>query len=186
MKKIILISIISICLTSFGYAENYKNNTPTTHRFGVGIGNVSDEPFTNTEFRAVSFDDVKVATEYIGPISTAPTVTVEADKQATSQTSYTFEFSVETGRNAVTVVSSGGFTVTCDDGDCTDDETETGIVLGVTSPTSDTLTVTDSSGESDSATINITLPSTGNTTTMSATGTPRTCRGVGTPFTVGQ
>lgn len=93
-----------------------------------------------------------------GSDSTHPDVTLEADKQATSPTSYTFEFSVEPGRTATTVVSSGGFTVTCTDGDCTDDETETGIVSGVTSPTSDTLTVTDSSAETGNATINITLP----------------------------
>lgn len=37
------------------------------HRIGVGMGNVSDNDWYQAEWSAVGFDDVVVATEYIGP-----------------------------------------------------------------------------------------------------------------------
>lgn len=36
------------------------------HRFGVGIGNVSDSPWLNSTWAAIAFDDVVVSTGYIG------------------------------------------------------------------------------------------------------------------------
>lgn len=39
------------------------------NRFGVGIGNVSDTPWYMSEWTAFQFDDVVLADEYIGPIS---------------------------------------------------------------------------------------------------------------------
>ena len=92
--------------------------------------------------------------------STAPVVTLQVDKQATNPTTYPFEFSVEPGRTGATIVSSGGGTVTCTDGNCFDDETETGIVSNVPVPSTDTLTVTDSSAETGNDSINLALPST--------------------------
>lgn len=45
------------------------------HRFGIGIGNVSDSDWYQAEWSAIAFDDVVVSTEYVGPNS-GPTDTV--------------------------------------------------------------------------------------------------------------
>jgi hypothetical protein len=47
---------------SFGDISNMA-----IHRFGVGIGNVSDSPWYQAQWSAIAFDDVVVSTEYIGP-----------------------------------------------------------------------------------------------------------------------
>ena len=96
--------------------------------------------------------------------ATTPVVTLQADKQATNPTTYTFEFSVEPGRTAAIVVSSGGGTVTCTDGNCFDDETETGVVSNVPVPSIDILTVTDSALDSGNDSITLTLPTTNSST----------------------
>lgn len=46
----------------------YDDRQPIAiHRFGVGMGNCSDEPWDQTQWSAIAFDDVVVSTEYVGP-----------------------------------------------------------------------------------------------------------------------
>lgn len=95
-------------------------------------------------------------TGYVPP--TIPTVTLQDDfSVASAPTSYTGSFTVESGRTGTLPVSSNGFTVVCDDGDCTDEETEAFTVTVTSVPVTDTITVTDSSLEAgqDSITISV-------------------------------
>lgn len=51
------------------------------HKFGVGLGNTcwgAGEPWLQTEWSAVAFDDVVVSTNYIGPVETPPDTTPPA------------------------------------------------------------------------------------------------------------
>ena len=126
------------------------------------------------------------AVDYFGNISPAsvgldvgtpgtPVVTMPDNFTAYGTTSYQGSFTVATGRNAVTVISSNGYTVTCDDGDCTDEESETFTVTGVEPTITDTITVTDTDEVSGYGSVTITLidnPEEGDSnTTISNSGT---------------
>lgn len=126
----------------------------------VGATNPSDNDWVAgvLDLNVAYLTDATGDPTWIEAGSTAPTVTLQSDfATAEDPTSYTGSFNVSAGRTAATIVSSNGFTVTCDDGDCTDEETEAFTVTGVTPiPVSDTIAVTDSSAGTGNATINIT------------------------------
>jgi hypothetical protein len=54
--------------TDVKWSNANLNNITYFSRTGIGIGNVSNEPWDMTEWTAIAFDDVVVSTEYIGPI----------------------------------------------------------------------------------------------------------------------
>lgn len=52
-----------------------KSGQGGIHRIGVGIGNVSDSAWNQSDWSAVAFDDIVVSTDYVGPKSGSTTPT---------------------------------------------------------------------------------------------------------------
>jgi len=53
------------------------------HRFGVGIGNVSDSDWYQSAWSAIAFDNIVLSTDYVGPIGGSPSPSPSGDQTRT-------------------------------------------------------------------------------------------------------